>query len=128
DLPPRVGGIQYYVDQLARGLCAAGDEVWMYGSSYTGDAAWDRDAPYRVVRERVETLLPTPRVLRHATRLVQHVDPDVIVFGAAFPLGLLGPILRRRTGVPYVGFTHGLEVSSARVPGGGRLLRAIGRD
>ena len=128
DLPPRVGGIQYYVDQLARGLCAAGDEVWMYGSSYEGDADWDRTAPYRVVRERVQTLLPTPKVLRHVTRLVRHVDPDVIVFGAAFPLGLLGPVLRRRTGVPYVGFTHGLEVSSARVPGGGRLLRAIGRD
>ena len=99
DLPPRVGGIQYYVDQLMRGLSAAGDEVWMYGSSHEGDVEWDRTAPYRVVREPVATLLPTPTVLRHVERMVHHVDPDVVVFGAAFPLGLLGPVIRRRTGV-----------------------------
>lgn len=126
DLPPRVGGIQYYVDQLCRGLAANGDDVTLYGSSYDGDADWDRAAPFAVVREPVATLLPTPRTLRHAQRLVEHTAADVVVFGAAFPLGLLGPTLRRRTGVPYVGFTHGLEVSSARVPGGWRLLRTIG--
>jgi phosphatidylinositol alpha-1,6-mannosyltransferase len=30
--------------------------------------------------------------------------------------------------VPYVAFTHGLEVSSARLPGGAQVLRRIGRD
>lgn len=128
DLPPRVGGIQYYVEQLALGMSAAGDDVILYGSCYEGDAEWDASVPFRVVREPTATLLPGPRTLRHSLRLVQHMDPDVVVFGAAFPLGLLGPVIRRRTGVPYVGFTHGLEVSSARMPGGGRLLRRIGRD
>lgn len=127
DLPPRVGGIQYYVEQLARGLSAAGDDLTLYGSSYEGDREWDRSAPFRVVREPTATLLPTPGVLRHSLRLVEHLGPDVVVFGAAFPLGLLGPSILRRTGVPYVGFTHGLEVSSARFPQGGRVLRHIGR-
>lgn len=128
DLPPRIGGIQYYVDQLCRGLSAAGDDVTLYGSSYEGDAEWDRAAPFRVVRERTQVLLPTPKVLRHAVRLVEHVDAQVVVFGAAVPLALMGPAIRRRTGVPYVAFTHGLEVSAARAPGGDRVLRAIGRD
>ncbi len=128
DLPPRVGGIQYYVDQLCRGLAAAGDDVTLYGSAHPGDREWDAEAPFRVVREPTATLLPTPTVLRHTLRLVDHVQPEVVVFGAAFPLGLLGPRIRRRRGVPYVGFTHGLEVSSARVPGGGHLLRHVGRD
>lgn len=127
DLPPRVGGIQYYVDQLCRGLAAAGDEVTLYGSQYEGDREWDAEAPFRVVREPTGTLLPTPAVLRHTLALIDRFDAEVVVFGAAFPLGLLGPSIRRRRGVPYVGFTHGLEVSSARVPGGGRLLRHIGR-
>jgi phosphatidyl-myo-inositol dimannoside synthase len=127
DLPPRVGGIQYYVDQLARGLDAAGDDVIVFGSSFEGDRTWDSSAPYRVVREPVATLLPTPRTLRHSIRLVERLRPDVVVFGAAFPLGLMGPTIRRRTGVPYVAFTHGLEVSSARMPGARRLLRVIGR-
>jgi phosphatidyl-myo-inositol dimannoside synthase len=128
DLPPRVGGIQYYVDRLARGLAAAGDEVTLFGSSHPGDREWDEAAPFRVVREPVRTLLPTPSALRHSLRLVDRLRPDVIVFGAAFPLGLMGPRIRRRTGVPYVAFTHGLEVSSARVPGGSRVLRRIGRE
>jgi len=128
DLPPRVGGIQYYVDQLCRGLAAAGDDVTLYGSEHPGADRWDAAVPFRVVREPTTTLLPTPMVLRHTIRLVDHVRPDVVVFGAAFPLGLLGPSVLRRRGVPYVGFTHGLEVSSARVPAGARLLRHIGRD
>ena len=128
DLPPRIGGIQYYVDQLARGLAAAGDDVTLYGSSYPGSDEWDTAAPFRVVRESTGTLLPTPRTLRHTVRLIEHTDAEVVVFGAAVPLGLLGPTLRRRTGVPYVAFTHGLEVSSSRAPGGWRILRAVGDD
>lgn len=128
DLPPRVGGIQYYVDQLARGLVSAGDRVTMYGSSSPGWEDHDRDAPYTVVREPTSTLLPTPTVLRHTLAVIERRRPDVVVFGAAFPLGLMGPTLRRRTGVPYVAWTHGLEVSAVRAPGGRRLLRAVGRD
>ncbi len=128
DLPPRVGGIQYYVDQFARGLVAAGEQVTVYGSTSPGWQDWDPTAPYTVVREPTSTLLPTPQVLRHALAVIDRLRPDVVVFGAAFPLGLLGPWIRRRRGVPYVAFTHGLEVSAVRAPGGSRLLRAIGRD
>lgn len=128
DLPPRVGGIQYYVDQLARGLANAGDEVTVYGSTSPGWEEFDAAAPYRVVREPTHTLLPTPTVARHSLQLIERWRPDVVVFGAAFPLGLLGRRIRSRTGIPYVGFTHGLEVSTVRAPGGSRLLRAVGRD
>lgn len=128
DLPPRVGGIQNYVDELCRGLVRHGDDVTLYGSSYEGDAAWDAAAPFRVVREPRSVLLPSHRTFRHAQRLIEHTDAEVVVFGAAFPLGLMGPGLRRRTGVPYVAFTHGLEVSTVRAPAGRQLLRSIGRD
>jgi phosphatidyl-myo-inositol dimannoside synthase len=129
DLPPRVGGIQYYVDQLCRGLVDAGDDVLLHGSTSPGAAAWDATAPYEVVRERTSVLLPTPAVTRRATSLIRRWGADVVVFGAAFPLGLMGPTLHKRTGVPYVAFTHGLEVSAVRVPGLGRLmLRRIGGD
>lgn len=128
DLPPNVGGIEYYVDQLARGLVDSGDQVTVYGSMSQGWEAFDRTAPYTVIRESASTLLPTPTVLRHALAIIERRRPDVVVFGAAFPLGLIGPRIRHRTGVPYVGWTHGLEVSSVRAPGGARLLRRIGRD
>jgi phosphatidylinositol alpha-1,6-mannosyltransferase len=126
DLPPRVGGIQYYVDQLAKGLVAAGDEVVLFGSRSPGAEAWDAEAPYEVVRAATSVLLPTPAVRRRVHRLVERTGAEVVVFGAAFPLGLMGPGIRARTGVPYVAFTHGLEVSAVRAPGGWLPLRRIG--
>jgi phosphatidyl-myo-inositol dimannoside synthase len=81
-----------------------------------------------VVRWPVRTLLPTPAVRRRLFDLIAAESPDVVVFGAAMPLALLGPPIRRRFGVPYVTFTHGLEVAAARLPGGPALLRQIGRD
>jgi phosphatidylinositol alpha-1,6-mannosyltransferase len=128
DLPPNVGGIEYYVDRLARGLVDAGDRVTMYGSTSPGWEDFDRAAPYTVIRESTSTLLPTPTVLRHALAIIERRRPDVVVFGAAFPLGLMGPRIRRRTGLQYVAWTHGLEVSAVRAPGGSRLLRRIGAD
>lgn len=126
DLPPRVGGIQYYVDQLARGLVSAGDEVVLFGSRSPGADAWDAEAPYEVVRAATSVLLPTPPVRHRVHRLVERTGAEAVVFGAAFPLGLMGPGIRARTGVPYVAFTHGLEVSTVRAPGGWLPLRRIG--
>jgi phosphatidylinositol alpha-1,6-mannosyltransferase len=121
-----VGGIQYYVDQLARGLVRAGHEVTFLGSRSEGWEAFDADAPYRVVRRDTGTLIPTPAVRRQVVDLVGATGAEVVLLGAAFPLGLLGPGVLRRTGVPYVGFTHGLEVTAARTRLGCRLLRRVG--
>jgi phosphatidylinositol alpha-1,6-mannosyltransferase len=128
DLPPRLGGIQNYVDQLCRGLVSAGDEVTVYASTFAGDAVWDEAAPFHVVRDRASVLLPTPRVLRQTLLLIERTQAEVVVFGAAFPLALMGPRLKRKSGRPYIAFTHGLEVSAVRAPGGASVLRRIGRS
>jgi phosphatidylinositol alpha-1,6-mannosyltransferase len=134
DLPPQVGGIQHYVDQLARGLAAAGDDVTLYGSTPragTAEEDWrthDDAAPFDVVRERTSVLLPTPRVQRHVAELVRRIDAEVVVFGATVPLAFMGGAIRRRTGVPNVCWTHGLEVSAVRMPGSAPVLRRIGRN
>ena len=101
DLPPRLGGIQNYVDQLCRGLTAAGDEVTVYASAFAGDATWDAQAPFRVVRDRSSVLLPTPRVLRRTLRLIEQTQAEVVIFGAAFPLALMGPRLKKKSGRPF---------------------------
>ena len=49
-----------------------------------------------------------------------------VIFGAAAPLGLLAPALRRAGAQRIVGLTHGHEAWWSAVPGARRLLRRIG--
>ena len=49
-----------------------------------------------------------------------------MIFGAAAPLGLLAPSLRRAGARRIVGLTHGHETWWARLPAARRLLRRIG--
>ena len=123
DFPPRVGGINYYVGHIARRFPPG--EVTVFASAWEGARAFDADHPARVVRWPARTMLPTPAVLDRVAGLARETRADVVLFGAAFPLALLGPAIRRRTGVPYAAFTHGWEVGAASVPGGALPLRRI---
>jgi phosphatidylinositol alpha-1,6-mannosyltransferase len=53
-------------------------------------------------------------------------DFDAVLFGAAAPLGLLGPVLRRAGATRLVALTHGHEAGWAALPGARGLLRRIG--
>jgi len=126
DFPPRSGGIQQYCHNLVRRLPP--DRVVVYAPAWPGAAAFDAAQPFRVVRHPGRTMLPTPDVLRRTVALAGEVRPDLICFGAAFPLGLLAGRLTRATGVPCVGFTHGVEVAVGRVPLARRLLVRVAGD
>jgi phosphatidyl-myo-inositol dimannoside synthase len=126
DFPPRSGGIQQYCHNLVSRLPA--DQVVVYAPAWPGAAAFDAAQPFRVVRHPGRTMLPVPDVLRRTVALAREVRPEVICFGAAFPLGLLAGRLTRATGVPCVGFTHGVEVAVGRVPLASRLLVRVAGD
>jgi phosphatidylinositol alpha-1,6-mannosyltransferase len=121
DFPPRIGGINYYVDQLLRRLPSG--TVTIFTSRYEGWEAFDRDYPHDVIRLETEMMLPTPAVRRRLHDELRSRKPDVVVFGATWPLGHMGPAIRTKLDIPYLGFTHGLELTGALVPG---LLRPIG--
>jgi phosphatidylinositol alpha-1,6-mannosyltransferase len=123
DFPPRIGGINYYVDQLMRRFPAG--TVTIFSSRFEGWQAFDRDYPHEVIRIDTEMMLPVPWVRRRLHEELRSRKPDTVVFGATWPLGHMGPAIRRKLDIPYLGFTHGLELTGALVPG---LLRHIGRD
>ena len=123
DFPPRIGGINYYVDQLMRRFPSG--TVTVFSSKYAGWEAFDREYPHDVIRIDTEMMLPVPWVRRRLHDELRSRKPDVVVFGATWPLGHMGPAIRRTLDIPYLGFTHGLELTGALVPG---LLRHIGRD
>ncbi|MGC5033237.1 glycosyltransferase family 4 protein [Micromonospora sp. DT229] len=126
DFPPRPGGIQSFVHNLA--VRQPTDSVVVYASSWPEADKFDADQPFEVIRERTRMLLPTPLVARRAARLAREYDCDKVWFGAAAPLGLLAAGLRRRADVRrVVALTHGHEVGWAALPLARTALRRIGR-
>lgn len=126
DFPPRPGGIQSFVHQLA--LRQPEDSLAVYASTFDGAAAFDAVQPFEVVRENTSMLLPTPQARRRAVELAKARGCSAVWFGAAAPLGLLAEPLRRLAGIERaVALTHGHEVGWAALPGARGLLRRIGR-
>ena len=122
DFPPRIGGIESFVSQVCRLL---DDDVVVLASGPPGAAATDADRPYEVVRSG-SLLLPTPATARRAADLLRTSGASRVVVGAAMPLGLLAPALRRAGAWRVVALTHGHEVWWARVPGARVALRRVG--
>jgi phosphatidylinositol alpha-1,6-mannosyltransferase len=126
DFPPRPGGIQSFVHNLA--VRQPPGSIVVYASTWRGAEKFDADQPFEVVREPTKVLLPTPGVARRAAQLARAYECETVWFGAAAPLGLLAAGLRRRAGIGRaVAQTHGHEVGWAALPGARGALRRIGR-
>lgn len=124
DFPPRAGGIQSYLHSLTRRLPAA--DLVVYAPSRDGDAEFDAQQPFPVVRHPSSLMLPTPSVARRAAGLLDEHGLTAVWFGAAAPLGLLAPYLRGHGAQRIVASTHGHEVGWSMLPGARQALRAIG--
>jgi phosphatidyl-myo-inositol dimannoside synthase len=122
DFPPWVGGIESFVSEICELL---DHEVVVYASGSPDAAVSDRVRPFPVIRDG-PLLLPTPKVAARAAALLRAAGATRVIFGAAAPLGLLAPGLRRAGARQIVGLTHGHEVWWAQLPGTRRLLRRIG--
>lgn len=124
DFPPRIGGIQSYVHELARRLDPG--SLVVLTSDYPGASQFDADQPFPVYRHRGRTLLPTPAVLAQARHLIDRHAATAVWFGAAAPLALLTPRLRGHGIRRAVASTHGHEVGWSMLPGPRQMLRRIG--
>lgn len=126
DFPPRPGGIQSYLQSFATALPP--DELVVYAPRWRGDSHTKFDArqPFEVVRHPTTLMLPTPLVARRAAKLVRSHGCDSVWFGAAAPLALLAPGLRRAGAERIVASTHGHEVGWSMLPGARQALRRIG--
>lgn len=131
DFPPRPGGIQAFLHNMALRLDP--DRIVVYASTWNrsregveATAAFDAEQPFTVVRDRTAMLLPTPRVTRRATALLREHGCASVWFGAAAPLGLMAPALRSAGATRLVATTHGHEAGWAQLPAARQLLRRIG--
>ncbi|MEW1547195.1 glycosyltransferase family 4 protein [Streptomyces tsukubensis] len=131
DFPPRPGGIQAFLHNMALRLDP--DRLVVYASTWKrgregaeATAAFDAEQPFTVVRDRTTMLLPTPRVTARAGALLREHGCTSVWFGAAAPLGLMGPALRRAGADRIVATSHGHEAGWAQLPAARQLLRRIG--
>jgi len=126
DFPPRRGGIQSFVHALAARLPE--ESVCVYAPAWDGAARFDAQQPFPVVRHRTSLMLPVPTVAARAASVLAAYDCDTVLFGAAAPLGLLAPSLRRAGARRIVALTHGHEAGWAALPVARSLLHRIGEQ
>lgn len=120
DYPPKVGGIQSYLWELWRRLDPA--DVTVLTTPYDGADALDATAPHRIDRTREPVLIPNPMLVGKIEALAREVDARLLVLDPALPLSLLGPLVSRRLGIPWVIVVHGAEIT---VPGRMPLTKAV---
>ncbi|WP_330350052.1 glycosyltransferase family 4 protein [Streptomyces sp. NBC_00582] len=133
DFPPRPGGIQAFLHNMALRLDP--DRLVVYASTWKrgregaeATAAFDAEQPFTVVRDSTTMLLPTPGATRRAVGLLREHGCASVWFGAAAPLGLMAPALRKAGAERLVATTHGHEAGWAQLPAARQLLGRIGED
>jgi phosphatidyl-myo-inositol dimannoside synthase len=127
DFPPRQGGIQSFVHALATRLPQG--MVTVYAPKWQGAAEFDAEQQFPVIRHPASLMLPVPSVARRAAAIAREHKCEAVLFGAAAPLGLITPALRKSSSIAKaVALTHGHEAGWAALPGARALLRRIGDE
>src|SRR4051812_34895363 len=124
DFPPRQGGIQSFVHELA--VRQPPGSLVVYASDHPGSARFDAAQPFPVRRHPTGLLLPTPAARSRVVAALREFDCRAVWFGAAAPLGLLAPALREAGAERILAMTHGHEAGWASLPGGRLALRRVG--
>lgn len=120
DYPPRIGGIQRTLEALWKELPC--DRAFVLAPAAPGAEAFDEAAAYRILREPSGFMWPTPELAARVMDRVAEVGIEVVLFGDAFPLAMLGPRLARR-GIPYLVAAHGFDYWLSVVPGAHTMMR-----
>ena len=126
DFPPRQGGIQSFVHELARRLDP--DKLTVYAPKWEGDAAFDAVQDFEVVRHPASLMIGGPSVRKRAADLARSRKAEVVIFGASAPLGLITPVLRKAGVQRAIAITHGHEAGWAALPVARQALRRIGEQ
>jgi phosphatidyl-myo-inositol dimannoside synthase len=113
DFPPRVGGIQRTLWSLCSSFPAG--RLSVFAPAWEGADRFDAEAPFPIDRRPGRFLWATPAMARAVEREVAARGAEVVLFGDAFPLALLGPRLAAR-GTPYLVAAHGFDYWLSTVP------------
>ena len=130
DFGPRTGGIETFVMGLLERIV---DHKVVVFTSQQGDTSeydqqWFKKFGVQVIRDRSKILLPSLRVAKRAKEIAQMHNIEVVVFGAAAPLALMAPKLRKAGVKKIIALTHGHEVWWARIFPFNLAMKRIGNS
>ena len=131
DFGPRAGGIETFVMGLLERMDFGSTIVYTshQDDATDHDATLQREHGVAIVRDKSRILLPTPRVITSISRIIEAEEVTHLWFGAAAPLALMSPILKRKKpGLKAFALTHGHEVWWAKIPPFSYLIRIMARS
>ena len=130
DFGPRTGGIETFVMGLLERIVDHKVVVFtsQQGNTSEYDQQWLKKFGVQVIRDRSKILLPSLRVAKRAKEIAQMHNIEVLVFGAAAPLALMAPKLRKAGVKKIIALTHGHEVWWARIFPFNLAMKRIGNS
>ncbi|NDE71275.1 MAG: glycosyltransferase family 1 protein [Actinobacteria bacterium] len=130
DFGPRAGGIETFIIGLLERL-PRGEVIVLtsnQGDTDTYDRQWLDDYGVVVIRDRTRILLPTPRVIRSAIKIIRERGIRTVWFGAAAPLAFSARWLKKSGAQRFVAMSHGHEVWWSKIPPFSWAMREIGKQ
>lgn len=130
DFGPRTGGIETFVIGLLERIvdCKVIVFTSQQGNTSEYDQQWLKKFGVQVIRDRSKILIPSVRVAKRAKEIAQSHNVEVLVFGAAAPLALMAPRLRKAGIKKIIALTHGHEVWWAKIFPFNLAMRRIGNS
>lgn len=126
--PPKIGGVESHVSQLAEHLVLEGARVTVVALDNTTPSAWEAGVDVRRLRSTRAIggvlALPLPGTARRLRRLLRASEVDVVsTHTRFFPMSFLGVRVASRLGIPSIHTEHGADW----VRGTTRLVSAASR-
>jgi len=109
---PEIGGIQNYLSELVAQLSPA--HTFVLAEKQVNADAWDAQRKYKIVRFDMSRF-SVPRwrsVYKQLEKAVVEFQPEVIVCGKALFEGRAANRIFKKTGIPYVVMTYGMEINT----------------
>ena len=115
NFPPEHGGIQRYMERVAKSLHDAGDDVLVVAPRAIGDAAFDAAQGYRIIRYRTGSrLIELASMLAAFGRAIISSQRSYTLASIWFPSGLVAACIPRALRGPLGIVAHGTEIAPNR--------------
>ncbi len=126
DFYPSRGGIESFNYEIARRLKK--DELVIYTSRCPGSREFDAQFDRKILRDSNSTLYGSPSQRKRIVKAFKENGCDRVLFGAAAPLALMSPVLRRAGAERIVAISHGHEAAWAKLPAAKKAIANIGKN